>query len=195
MRRIIANEWMTLDGIIQAPGLPDEDRDGGFEFGGWHMPYFDDESQAWVLRGIQAAGGFLLGRRTYEFFASYWPHASEGEQAVAEPLNSKPKWVASTSLAEPLAWNTSELLQGDVPKAVAELRDGTGDDIYLIGSSQLLHTLLEHDLVDGFYLMIDPLTLGRGKRLFGDHGPRVEFRLEDGHITSTGAILATYGRA
>lgn len=195
MRRVIVNEWMSLDGVVQAPGAPDEDTSGGFEHGGWHMPYFDDISQNAVLEGIAEAGGFLLGRRTYEIFAGYWPTAPEEEQAVAEPLNTKPKHVASTTLAEPLEWQNSTLLRGEVAAAVAALKQEDGADLHVIGSTELVKTLTEHDLVDEFRVMIDPVVLGGGKRIFRDDGALRPLRLVDSQVTTTGAILATYAPA
>jgi dihydrofolate reductase len=192
MRTVIAVEWMSLDGVVQAPGHPDEDTTGGFRHGGWHMPYFDDLARQWVVEGYADAGGFLFGRRTYEALASYWPNATEEEQVIAEPLNTKPKYVASTTLAEPLAWDHATLLRGDVAEAVAALRREDGGDLHVIGSTQLVHTLIEHDLVDGFRVMIDPLVLGGGKRLFGNDGARRPLRLVESQVTTTGAILATY---
>ena len=116
MRKVVVNEFMSLDGVVQAPGAADEDTSGGFEHGGWHLRYFDDLSQQRVVEGIVEAGGFLLGRRTYEIFAAHWPNASEEEQVIAEPLNTKPKYVASTTLSDPLEWQNSTVLQGDVPR-------------------------------------------------------------------------------
>ena len=126
MRKVIVNEFMSLDGVVQAPGGAEEDTTGGFEHGGWHMPYMDDTSMKEVTEGIHEAGGFLLGRRTYEIFAGYWPQAPEEEQVIAEPLNTKPKYVASSTLAEPLEWQNSGLLQGDVAEAVAKLKQEGG---------------------------------------------------------------------
>ncbi|MGH2540074.1 MAG: dihydrofolate reductase family protein [Actinomycetota bacterium] len=157
MRKLVAVEWVTLDGVMQAPGHPDEDTDGGFEHGGWHMAYFDDVSREWVVEGYAEAGGFLLGRRTYDLLASYWPNASEEEQVIAIPLNTKPKYVASTTLTEPLEWEHSTLIGGDLVEAVTELKRADGSDIHVVGSSGLLHSLLEHDLIDRFRLMIDPV--------------------------------------
>jgi dihydrofolate reductase len=195
MRKLIAVEWTTLDGVMQAPGHPEEDTDGGFEYGGWHMPYFDDIARAWVVEGYAEAGGFVLGRRTYESLASYWPNASEEEQVIAIPLNTKPKHVASDTLTEPLDWGNSRLLQGDLDDAVSALKREEGDDLHVIGSSRLVHSLFELDLVDGARLMIDPIVLGSGKRLFPDGGSRLPLRLADSRTTTTGAILATYERA
>ena len=195
MRKVIADEWMTLDGVIQAPGQPDEDPSGGFQHGGWHVGYFDDTAMRWVVESVVKAGGFLLGRRTYEVFAAHWPNASEEEQVLAEPLNTKPKYVASRTLAEPLAWQNSMVLQGDVGDAVAGLKQEDGEDLHLIGSSRLTQALVERDLVDEFRLMIDPVVVGGGKRLFGDDGVRRPLRLLDSQVTTTGVIIATYAPA
>jgi dihydrofolate reductase len=196
MRKLIANEFMSLDGVAQAPGGADEDPSGGFAHGGWHMRYMEDElAQRWVLESIVDAGGFLLGRRTYEIFAAYWPNAPEEEQVIAESLNRRPKYVASTTLTEPLAWQNSTLLDGDVTAAVAALKEEDGGDLHVIGSTELVRTLIEHDLVDEFRLMIDPVVLGGGKRIFRDDGSLRPLRLIDGQVTSTGAILATYAPA
>jgi dihydrofolate reductase len=195
MRKVIADEWLTLDGVIQAPGQPDEDTSGGFQHGGWHVGYFDDLAQRQVVDSVVNAGGFLLGRRTYEIFAAHWPNASEEEQVLAEPLNTKPKHVASRTLAEPLAWQNSAVLQGDVADAVAALKREDGEDLHVIGSSQLVQTLVERDLVDEFHVMIDPVVVGGGKRLFRDDGVRRPLRLVDSQVTTTGVIIATYAPA
>ncbi len=196
MRKVIVNEFMSLDGVVQAPGGEDEDRSGGFEHGGWHMGYMEDElAQTRVLESIVEAGGFLLGRRTYEIFAAYWPKAPADEQVIAVPLNTKPKYVPSASLAEPLAWENATLLQGDVAEAVAALKQADGGDLHVIGSAELVQALIEHDLVDEFRLMIDPVVLGGGKRIFRDDGVRRRLQLVKSEATSTGAILATYAPA
>jgi dihydrofolate reductase len=195
MRKVIVDEWMTLDGVVQAPGAADEDTTGGFEHGGWHLQYFEDVSQKWVVENLNQAGGFLFGRRTYEGFARHWPNASEEEQVLAEPLNTKPKYVASTTLTEPLEWQNSTLLQGDVAEAVGALKREDGDDLLVLGSTELVKTLIEHDLVDEFRLMIDPLVVGGGKRIFRDDGALRPLRLVDSQVTNTGAILATYAPA
>jgi dihydrofolate reductase len=195
MRKVIANEFMSLDGVVQAPGGADEDTSGGFEHGGWHMRYFDELSQKWVLESIVEAGGFLLGRRTYEIFAAYWPKAPEEEQVIAQPLNTKPKHVASTTLKEPLEWQNSTVLQGDISEAMAALKQEDGADVHVIGSAELVRTLIEQGLVDEFRLMIDPLLLGGGKRIFRDDGSLRTLRLVHSEVTTTGAILATYAPA
>jgi dihydrofolate reductase len=195
MRKVIVNEWMTLDGVVQAPGTADEDKTGGFEHGGRHLRYFDDISREWVVENLTEAGGFLLGRRTYEILAAYWPNAPEEEQVVARPLNMRPKYVASTTLTGPLAWQNSMVLQGEVAEAVAALKREDGADLHVIGSAKLVRTLIEHDLVDEFRLMIDPVVVGGGKRIFRDDGVLRTLRLVDGRMTTTGAILATYAPA
>jgi dihydrofolate reductase len=196
MRKVVVNEFMSLDGVAQAPGGADEDTSGSFAHGGWHMRYMEDEvAQKWVLGSIVEAGGFVLGRRTYEIFAAYWPNAPEEEQVIAEPLNGKPKYVASTTLTEPLEWQNSTLIEGDLAAAVAALKQESGRDLHVIGSTELVRTLIEHDLVDEFRLMIDPVMLGGGKRIFRDDGSLRPLRLIDGQVTSTGAFLGTYAPA
>ena len=196
MRKLIVNEFMSLDGVAQAPGGADEDPSGGFTHGGWHMRYMEDElAQRWVLASIVEAGGFLLGRRTFEIFAAYWPNAPEEEQVIAEPLNAKPKYVVSRTLSEPLEWENSNLLQGDVAEVVAALKQEDGSDLHVIGSTEVVQTLIAHGLVDELRLMIDPVVLGGGKRIFRDDGALRPLRLVDGQVTTTGAILATYARA
>jgi dihydrofolate reductase len=127
MAKIIANEWMTLDGVVQAPSDPDEDRDNGFSHGGWHTRYFDEVSQNWVLDSLRQASAFLFGRQTYESFAAHWPNAAEEEQPLARPLNSRPKYVVSTTFREPLSWEHSALLSGDAAQAVRALKDAVAD--------------------------------------------------------------------
>jgi dihydrofolate reductase len=196
MRKVIVNEFMSLDGVAQAPGGADEDTSGGFAHGGWHMRYMEDElAQQWVLASIVEAGGFLLGRRTFEIFAAYWPNASEEEQVIAEPLNTKPKYVVSRTLSEPLEWQNSTLLQGEAAEAVAALKREDGGDLHVIGSTELVRMLIEHGLVDEFRLMLDPVTLGGGKRIFRDDGALRPLRLVGHKVASTGAILGTYAPA
>jgi dihydrofolate reductase len=191
MRKIIVNEWMSFDGVVQSAGA-DDDTSSGFAHGGWHIPYMDDTAVKWIAAYMAEAGGFLFGRRTYELLASYWPHAKPEEAPIAEPLNRSPKYVASTTLTPPLEWDNATLLEGSVEDAVRSLKEADGGDLQVIGSTQLVKTLLEHDLVDGFHLMIDPLVLGGGKRFLADDGVKRPMQLVDSTVTSTGAILATY---
>ena len=171
MRKVVANEWMSLDGVVQSAGS-DDDTTGGFAHGGWHLPYFDEISQRWVVEGYQQAGGFIFGRRTYELLAGYWPNAREEEQAIARPLNELPKYVASTTFSDPLEWEHARVLQGDVAEAVAALKREDEGDLHLVGSSRLTQTLVEAGLVDVFRLMIDSLVLGGGKRFLPEDGWR-----------------------
>jgi len=195
MRKVIANEWMSLDGVVQAPSYADEDVTGGFGHGGWHARYFDDLSMNWVIENVRGAGGYLLGRGTYEIFAAHWPNAPQEQQMLAGPLNALPKYVASTTLEEPLGWPNSTLLRGDLGAAVRALKAEEGKDLHVIGSPGLVQSLLAVGLVDELRLMIDPLVVGGGKRLFHDDGAHRPLRLADSQVTSTGAIIATYAAA
>jgi len=196
MRKVIVSEWITLDGVVQSPTTPSEDPSGGFAHGGWHAPHMGDEAfMRWVVESVNGAGGYLFGRRTYEIFAAHWPNASEEEQVLAQPLNTRPKYVASTTLAEPLAWQNTTLLRGDVADAVATLKREDGGDLLIVGSTRLVQTLLAHGLVDELRLMIALVTVGGGKRLFRDDGALRKMRLVRSQVTSTGAIIATYARA
>jgi dihydrofolate reductase len=192
MRKVIVNEFLTLDGIAQAPGGPDEDTSSGFEHGGWHIAYGAEDG---VLPLISGAGGFLLGRWTYELFAGYWPSAPEAVGEFSEPMNTKPKYVASTTLTDPLEWQNSSVLAGPLPEAVAALKAQEGGDLLVIGSTLLVHSLLQHGLVDELRLMIDPVLVGGGKRLFPDDGALRPLRLVDHEVTGTGTIIATYAPA
>ncbi|MEV4755887.1 dihydrofolate reductase family protein [Micromonospora sp. NPDC049559] len=192
MRKVVADEFMTLDGVVQAPSYADEDVTGGFGHGGWHSRYLDELSMSWVVENVRGAGGYLLGRGTYEIFAAHWPTAPEEQRVLADPLNSLPKYVASTSLAEPLRWQNSTLLRGDIGAAVRALKAEEGKDLHVVGSPGLVRSLLALDLVDELRLMIDPLVLGGGKRLFPDDAAHRPLRLTDSRVTGTGAIIATY---
>jgi dihydrofolate reductase len=192
MRKVIANEFLTLDGTAQAPGGPDEDTSGGFQHGGWHMKYGEGSG---VRELIAEAGGFLLGRHTYEIFAGYWPNAPEDVQEIAEPLNAKPKHVASRTLTDPLEWQNSSVLPAPLPEAVAALKEEDGGDLLVIGSTVLVQSLLQHGLVDELRVMIAPVLVGGGKRIFPDDGALRPLRLVDHEVTSGGSIIATYASA
>jgi dihydrofolate reductase len=195
MRKLIVNEFVSMDGVAQAPGGQEEDPSGGFAHGGWHMQFTQDErARAWVMKYVAEMGGIVLGRRTYEIFAAYWPNASGEEAVIAEPLNSLPKYVASTTLTEPLAWNNSSLLRPDVAAGLRALKQEDGRDLHVIGSAQLVRSLLSDDLVDELRLMIDPLVLGGGKSIFPEDGELRRFRLAEHELTSDGAMLTTYSR-
>lgn len=195
MRKIVADVFTSLDGVVQAPGGEDEDTEGGFEHGGWHLEYFDGVAGDWMVEGYRSVGGFLLGRRTYEILGAYWPTAPEDQRAIGDPLNTLPKYVASRTLSEPLEWQNSHLLEGGVPEAVEALKAEEGKDLRVIGSTHLMRTLIQHDLVDELRLMIDPLLLGGGKRVFPEDGSLRRLRLVDTSSTTTGVILATYATA
>lgn len=190
MRKLTVSEFVSLDGVMQAPGGADEDTEGGFRQGGWQMAYFDDVAGERIGASMAQTGAFLFGRKTYEIFASYWPTQPD-DNPFAKILNGLPKYVASTTLAEPLSWQNSTLLQGDVAKAVAELKEGEGGNIVVLGSGGLVQTLYENDLVDEYALMIHPIVLGSGKKLFREV-PKKPLKLADSVTTSTGVVMATY---
>ena len=146
----------------------------------------------WTLDNVSEAGGYLFGRRTYEIFAAHWPNASEEEQELAEPLNTRPKYVASTTLIEPLSWEHSKLLSGDIAQAVGAPKKQPGGDLLVIGSTKLVHTLMEFDLVDELRLMIDPVVVGGCKRIYTNGGELRSLQLLDTEGVKTGAILAAY---
>ncbi|HEU5114081.1 MAG TPA: dihydrofolate reductase family protein [Acidimicrobiia bacterium] len=191
MAKLIVVEQLSLDGVMQAPGDPDEDRSGGFEHGGWAMPYFDEVAGEEAGKSMAETNAFLFGRRTYEIMAAYWPQQPDDDM-FAKVLNSLPKYVASTTLPEPLAWSGSTLLKGDVAAAVTELKEEQEGNIVVLGSGQLARTLIEHDLVDDYVLSIHPLMLGGGKRLFDEDGANRPLRMVDSKTSTTGVILATY---
>ena len=178
---------------MQAPGGPDEDRDGGFEHGGWQMQYFDEVYGDIVFEGISTSDALLLGRKTYEIFAAYWPTATDEEVSAdfADVMNSIDKYVASRTL-DAVEWQNSTLLEGDVAEAVAELKQQSGQDIRVIGSGELVQTLMEHHLVDEYQLMIHPLVLGGGKRLFRDGSEKIDLHLVDTKTTGTGVVMLHY---
>jgi dihydrofolate reductase len=190
MSKLVVAEFVSLDGVMQAPGDAGEDREGGFEYGGWQMPYNDDVAGQRIGASMAQTGSFLFGRKTYEIFARYWPTQPD-DNPFAKILNGLPKYVASTTLTEPLGWEGSTLLQGDVAKAVAELKDGEGGNIVVLGSGGLVQTLYENDLVDEYALMITPIVLGGGKKLFREL-PMKTLTLADSVTTSTGVVMATY---
>jgi dihydrofolate reductase len=192
MRKLVVDEWVSLDGVVQGPSSPDEDTEGGFDRGGWHAPFMDEDAMAWVLRNVGQAGAFVFGRRTYEIFAAYWPNAQPEERALSDPFNQRPKYVASRTLREPLPWENSTLLSGDIPAALAELKAEEGGDLHILGSTQLTRTLLPHGLVDELRFMIDPVVVGAGKRLFEEAPTSTPLRLVESETTSRGAVLLTY---
>jgi dihydrofolate reductase len=191
--RIVVVNNVTLDGVMQAPGRPDEDRRGGFEHGGWALPY-GDEVMARAMGERMAAGGvLLLGRRTYEDFYGYWP--KQADNPFTEVLEERRKYVASTTLREPLPWRNSTLLHGDAAEAVAALKEQGDEAIGVLGSGELIRSLMRRNLIDEYVLLIHPLVLGTGRRLFGDGSPHTALRLVDSITTTTGVVIATYRTA
>jgi dihydrofolate reductase len=191
VRKITVVESVTLDGVMQAPGGRDEDTRGGFEYGGWALPYNDQVMGAEMSKGMGRTQ-LLFGRRTYENFYSFWPNQPE-PNPFTEVLNNTQKYVASTTLTEPLPWVHSTLLAGDAADAVAELKGQDGMDLVVLGSGELVRSLMDRNLLDEFTLLIHPLVLGSGRRLFPDGGPGAELRLTSSVPTTTGVIIATYG--
>jgi dihydrofolate reductase len=191
MRPLVASTFLTLDGVMQAPGGPGEDPSGGFAHEGWSVGYWDEAMGEWMSESMGKPFDLLLGRKTYEIFAAHWPNVSD--EPGADALNSARKYVASTTLGE-LEWQNSTVLEGDVPAAVARLKAEDGPEIQVHGSSELLQTLLEHDLVDELRIMIFPVVLGRGKRLFGEGTAPAGLALVRSAVASTGVVMATYRR-
>ena len=194
MRKLVVGAFTTLDGVMQAPGGPDEDRDGGFRHGGWLVPYFDEKFVEIMTDWTKRAGAFLLGRKTYEIFAGSWPKSTDPADEIATALNTRPKFVASRTL-DTLAWNNSHLLNGDVAEEVAKLKALEGGEIQVHGSSNLIQTLLKHDLVDTLRIWQFPVVLGTGKRLFGEGTIPRSFRIVDTQMNTTDAVLHVYERA
>jgi len=181
---------LTLDGVMQAPGRPDEDTRGGFQHGGWAQPYNDPVMGKVAAEGMAGGGAILLGRRTYKDFAGFWP--KQKNNPFTDALNKTQKYVASKTLKEPLPWVNSTLLKGDVPKAVAKIKARPDGDMVVLGSGELVKTLMKHDLVDRYILLIHPLVLGSGRRLFADGIPLAKFKVVDTKTTTTGVVIATY---
>lgn len=190
MRKIVATISLTLDGVMQAPGQPDEDRRDGFEHGGWAAAYRDPVMMEAMGKGMAQAGPLLFGRRTYENFFAVWP-GRKGNPFTAV-LDRSQKYVASRTLREPLPWQNSTLLPGEAAETVARLKEEPGKDFVVLGSGELLQTLMRHGLVDVYVLLIHPLVLGRGGRLFGDGLSATRLRLVDSVTTTTGVVMATY---
>jgi dihydrofolate reductase len=189
MRALIVNTFMTLDGVIQAPGGPEEDTSGGFEHGGWSFGYWDEQMQGAMGEFMSTPFDLVLGRKTYEIFAAYWPH--HADSPAGKPLNAATKHVATTTLRE-LDWEKSKLIEGDVPAGVRALKDQDGPELQVHGSANLIQTLLEHGLVDEFHLWIFPLVLGTGKRLFAEGTVPAGFDVTSSQVSSTGVIMAIY---
>jgi len=190
MGKVVVTNNVTLDGVMQAPGRPDEDIRGGFGRGGWALPYNDPVLGRVMGEGMANTGALLLGRRTYEDFASFWPH--QQDNPFTEVLDNVQKYVASTTLSEPLPWKNSTLLEGDATDAVADLKRHLSTDLAVLGSGDLIQSLRRRNLVDEYVLIIHPLVLGSGRRLFPDDASPADLRLVTSVMTTTGVIVATY---
>lgn len=191
MREIRTATFVSLDGVMQAPGGPTEDPRGGFEFGGWTFPFFDDRTGELMDRAMGSDYDLLLGRRTYEIFAGYWPYQDD---EIGRAFNAANKYVAA-STETPMSWANSHRLDGDLATAVRDLKATDGRDLLIQGSSEVIHELLAHDLIDQLTILTFPVVLGRGKRLF-DAGSRPHaWRLERSETTATGVVVGTYRRA
>jgi dihydrofolate reductase len=190
MSSVTVVNHVTLDGVMQAPGRPDEDTRDGFHHGGWAARGNDEVMGRVMGEGMARSGALLLGRRTYEDLHSFWPHQTD--TPYTDVLDAATKYVASTTLSEPLPWQNSQLLRGDAATDVAELRAQPGGDLVILGSGELIRSLAARDLIDRYLLMIHPLIVGSGRRLFGDGLPRTPLRLTDSVTTTTGVVIATY---
>ncbi len=190
MRKIIVLEHISLDGVIQAPGGPDEDPSGGFAYGGWAGPYSDEIGGTALRKQMNMPFDLLLGRKTFDIWERYWPKHADGWPGV----NAATKYVASNTMTSH-EWQPSVFLNGDIPEKVAKIKQGQGPDLHVWGSGNLLQTLIKHDLVDVFWLMIFPITLGSGKRLFADGTIPAAFKVTESIVTPTGVIVVNYERA
>jgi dihydrofolate reductase len=194
MGQLVVDMFVTLDGVLQGPGEPDEDRDNGFDHGGWQAPYLDDESGAVIGEHIAAMDALLLGRKTYDIFAGYWPKAPD-EIPVAPLLNNAPKYVASRTLGQAdMDWANSTVLEGDLADAVNRIK-GVHDEIHVIGSGDLVQSLLRDELVDRINLWLYPVVLGTGKRLFPEGAAPAAFRLAGSTTFPSGGVLLVYESA
>jgi dihydrofolate reductase len=192
--RIIIGTFTSMDGVVQAPGTPDEDPSGGFEHGGWQHPFADQELYDWAAEELTSADGFLLGRKTYEIFAAHWPKMPDADDPIAGVLNQRPKFVVSTTITpEQATWAETTILRST--DDVAALKAQGDGDLMVQGSTELVRSLAAHDLVDEYHLWIYPLVLGRGKRIFDEGAAARSFELIDARPTTKGAVLARYRRA
>jgi dihydrofolate reductase len=193
VRKLVVLSFMTLDGVVQAPGGPDEDPSGGFQHGGWTVGYWDDFLGNVMSEQMGRPFDLLLGRKTYEIFAAHWPHVN-GDDPIAKKLNSAKKYVVSRTLRK-LEWDNSVLVKGDTAREIKKLKEREGPELQVHGSGNLIQTLLKHDLVDEFLLKIFPVTLGAGKRLFAEGTIPAGFRLLEIKTSTKGVLIVSYGRA
>ena len=190
MRKLAVIEFVTLDGVMQSFGSPDEDRDGGFAYGGWAAPYGDEVASRAAARGLGGDVAYLFGRRTYEKMAAHWPFEPDSNP-IAAALNASPKYVASNTLTH-ADWQGTQILSGDIAAAVRDLKRQGEGPVTVLGSGVLVRTLIEHDLVDEYRLFVHPLVLGTGKRLFSGAAEPIRLRLTECDRTTTGVLLLTY---
>lgn len=193
MRKIVAGEFLTLDGVYQAPGGPDEDVEGGFTNGGWVVPFVDDELGGFIVGMINSADAFLFGRKTYDIFAASWPMTPD-DDPVGAKFNNSPKYVASNTLTS-AEWRNTTVLSGDVAAEIAKLKEQDGGEIQLAGSGDLIQTLLKNDLLDELILFFFPVVIGEGKRLFGSGILPRTLKLVSSQAFSSGVVVSTYQRA
>jgi len=191
MRKLVVNTFLSLDGVMQAPGGPEEDTSEAFQFGGWVTPFWDERSGEIMGAWMTPPFDIVLGRKTYEIFAAYWPHS---DARYAKELNEARKYVASRTL-ESVEWQNSQLLGPDVPAAIAALKEDDGPELQVHGSGDLMQTLMRHDLVDEFRVFTFPVILGPGKRLFGEGAMPAGLELVEGETLTTGVVFARYRRA
>jgi dihydrofolate reductase len=189
--QLTVTTFLSVDGVYQGPGGPDEDRSGGFDRGGWLVPHFDEATGEFMNSIFANVDGFLLGRRTYEIFAASWPKATDPNDPVATKLNTLPKYVASTTLTDP-EWANSRVIEGDVADAVRDLKEREGGELQVHGSGQLVRFLLEHDLVDRLNLLVFPVLVGAGRRLFSDSGMATGLALDESRTTPSGVTISVY---
>jgi dihydrofolate reductase len=189
--QLTVTTFLSVDGVYQGPGGPNEDRSGGFDRGGWLVPHFDEATGEFMDSIFANVDAFLLGRRTYEIFAASWPNATDPDDPVATKLNTLPKYVASTTLTDP-AWANSRVIEGDVADAVRDLKKQEGGELQVHGSGQLVRFLLEHDLVDRLNLLVFPVIVGAGRRLFSDSGMATGLALEESLTTPSGVTISVY---
>ncbi|MFC4148474.1 dihydrofolate reductase family protein [Micromonospora mangrovi] len=189
--RLTLTTFLTLDGVVQGPGAPDEDRSAGFDLGGWVPPHFDESVGEHMTGIFERADAFLLGRRTYDIFAAWWPNVTDEADPIGTKLNRLPKYVATTR-TDALTWSGAERLDDDLAKAVTALKEQPGRELQVHGSGRLARSLMREGLIDTYHLLIFPVVLGRGERLFADGVPPTGLRLTDSRTSGTGVTMTTY---